>query len=76
MIHNTRIKIQEDTFTVEWESFSDVLIPENRRIFDSAILDCPEDMIKKHGEGVILYECNRIEEEIAKEWKIERRIDI
>lgn len=63
MLYKTTVNIQDDIFEVEWEGFADVLIPENKSILDCMIYECPEEMIKKYGEGVILYECNRVEEE-------------
>ena len=76
MNYTTEITIQGDQFTVEWVSHSDTLIPDNISIFDCAIVKCPEDMLKKYGDVAILYECNRVEEEIVEEKKIERKIDI
>ena len=76
MNFTTEIKIGDDRFVVEWEGFADMLIPENKSIFDCSISTCPEEFLTKYGEGVILYECNAVEEEIALEKQTERRIDI
>ena len=76
MTYTTEITIQRDTFTVEWEGFADVLIPENKSIFDCHINTCPEEFLTKYGEGIILYECCAVEEEIAQEKQIERRLNI
>jgi len=76
MIFTTEIKIGDDRFTVEWEGFADVLIPENKSIFDCSINTCPEEFLVKYGEGVILYECNAVEEDKAEQRKIERRLNI
>jgi len=58
----TKITIQDDTFEVEWESSVDYLIPENQKIFDNRILDCPEEMLKKYGESLIIFKCCEAEE--------------
>jgi len=63
MTYTTEIKIGDDQFTVEWEGFADVLIPENKSIFDCSINTCPEEFLVKYGEGIILYECNAVEED-------------
>ena len=75
MIFTTEITIQGDRFTVEWDGFADVLIPENKSIFDCHICTCPEEFLVKYGEGIILYECCAVEEEIALEKQIERRLN-
>lgn len=75
MEYKTTINIKGDIFTVVWEGFADVKIPENKSIFDCEILECPPEMLKKWGEGVILYECCAVEEDIALERKIERRLN-
>jgi len=76
MTFTTEITIQGDKFMVEWDGFADMLIPENKTIFDCHICTCPEEFLVKYGEGIILYECCAVEEEIAEQRKIERRIDI
>ena len=76
MTFTTEIKIGDDRFTVEWEGFADMLIPKNKSIFECSINTCPEEFLVKYGEGIILYECNRVEEEIALEKQIERRLNI
>jgi len=76
MDYKTEINVNGDRFTVEWEGFADMLIPENKTIFDCRINTCPEEFLVKYGEGVILYECCAVEEAAAEERKTERRIDI
>ena len=75
MTFTTEINVQGDRFTVEWDGFADVLIPENKSIFDCHICTCPEEFLVKYGEGIILYECCAVEEEIALEKQIERRLN-
>jgi len=75
MTFTTEINVQGDRFTVEWDGFADVLIPENKSIFDCHINTCPEEFLVKYGEGIILLECNAAEEEIALEKQIERRLN-
>lgn len=52
----TEITINQDTFTVEWRTGKD---PEDN---DDEILDCPEEMLKRYGEPLILYVCKTVED--------------
>lgn len=75
MQYTTKINVRGDEFVVVWEGYADVLIPENKSIFDSHIIDCPPDMLKKYGQAIILYECNAVEEDLAEERKTERKLN-
>lgn len=58
----TKISIGDDTFEVEWEGEGDYLEPEGKRVWYDRIISCPEEMIKKYGESLIIYKCVQAED--------------
>jgi len=65
--HETEIEIGEDKFTVEWVSYKDVLIPENKTIIDTYIKEVDPEMLKKYGDDKILTKCLEVEEYNARD---------
>jgi hypothetical protein len=65
MTFKSLVTINDDLFAVEWRCGPD---PED---CDDEILDCPEEMVKRYGEPMILYVCKCEEMDKSKERKID-----
>ena len=58
----TTIELDEKKVVVEWGYWEDILIPENRTIIDTWIIDVDPEIRKKYGDDKILEECIKEEE--------------
>jgi hypothetical protein len=64
MSFKSLVTIGDDRFQVEWRCGKD---PDDN---DDEILDCPEEMLKRYGEPLILYVCKVEEMDKSKERKV------